>query len=113
MRPRHRRSCPLRRLPLGPWIGEGSAETPRPDCWPGPSGRATLAIGLGTVMAALRHGGPVRGWVEAGGLADAGDALVTVTSFPALPRRGRWGVLVAATSGVISARLCAPSIDAT
>jgi hypothetical protein len=96
-------------VPLGPWVGNGRAN-PSTRLLARALGARDFALGLGTVLA-LRHGGPVRGWVEAGGLADAGDALVTVSSFPALPRRGRWGVLGAATGGVISARLCAPAID--
>jgi hypothetical protein len=44
-------------------------------------------------------------------MADAGDVLVTLASFPKLPRAGRFGVLAAAAGGVVSARLAAAHID--
>jgi hypothetical protein len=96
-------------IPLGPWVGEGRRE-PSARLLARALGARDFAIGLGTVLA-LRHGGPVRGWVEAGGMADAGDVLVTATSFPSLPPIGRFGVLAAASGGVVAARLCAPVID--
>lgn len=96
-------------IPLGPWVGEGRRE-PSARLLARALGARDFAIGLGTVLA-LRHGGPVRGWVEAGGMADAGDVLVTGISFPRLPRLGRFGVLAAAGGGVVAARLCAPVID--
>jgi hypothetical protein len=61
---------------------------------------------------ALGHEVPVRGWVEAGGLADAADVVVTLAAFRALPRRGRWLVLAAASAGVVSAALASPTVDA-
>jgi hypothetical protein len=97
-------------VPLGPWIGDGRHD-PSARLLARALGGRDFAIGLGTIMA-LRHGGPVRGWVEAGGLADAGDVAVTALSFTKLPRRGRWGVLVAAGGGVLAARLAAPAVDA-
>ena len=99
-------------VPLAPWVG-------RPADGGGPVrllGRALgardLALGLGTLLA-LRHDAPVRGWVEAGGLADAGDALVTLAAFGQLPRMGRWSVLAAASAGVVAARLSAGAVDQT
>jgi hypothetical protein len=100
----------LPQLPLKPWVGEGGID--------GTSkllaralGARDLALGLGTVLA-LRHDGPVRGWVEAGGLADAGDTLITLMAFAKLPTAGRWAVLAAAGGGVLVARLTAPGVDA-
>ncbi len=55
-------------------------------------GARELAVGLGTVLA-LQHQAPVRGWLEAGMLADAGDALATLLAFRQLPRTGRLLVL--------------------
>jgi hypothetical protein len=95
---------------LGPWIGEGRRDASARLLARALGGR-DFAIGLGTILA-LRHGAPARGWVEAGGLADAGDVLVTALSFPDLPRRGRWTVLAAAGGGVLAALLAAPAVDA-
>src|SRR6202035_3329255 len=84
-------------VPLGPWIGE-RGQDPSARLLARALGGRDFAIGLGTILA-LRHDGPVRGWVEAGGLADAGDAAVTALSFTKLPRWGRWTVLAAAGGG--------------
>jgi hypothetical protein len=70
-----------------------------------------VALGVG-VLLALRHDGPARGWVEAGGLADAGDVLVTLAALKELPSRGRWVVLAAASAGVLAAVLTSPGVDA-
>ncbi len=96
-------------LPLRPWVGDrrgdsGALLLARA------LGARDLALGLGALLA-LRHDGAVRGWVEAGGMADAGDAVVTVVAFRSLPARGRWAVLGAATSGAVAARLAAPGVD--
>jgi hypothetical protein len=96
-------------IPLGPWVGEGRRH-PAARLLARALGARDFALGLGAILA-LRHEGPVRGWVEAGGMADAGDVVVTIASFGQLPRVGRWGVLAAATGGVVSARLAAPHID--
>src|ERR1700712_5135824 len=80
-------------IPLAPWVGEGRRD-PSARLLARALGARDFAIGLGTVLA-LRHGGPVRGWVEAGGVADAGDGLGTGTSFTKLPPIGRWRGLAA------------------
>jgi hypothetical protein len=99
----------LPQLPLKPWVGEkGIDRTSR--LLARALGGRDLAIGLGTLLA-MRHDAPVRGWVEAGGLADAGDTVITLASFSRLPAAGRWMVLAAAGSGVLSARLAAPAVD--
>ncbi len=54
-------------------------------------GARDVAIGTGTLFA-LSHGAPARGWVEAGMLSDASDA---VTSFIAMPRISRPRALLA------------------
>jgi peptide-methionine (R)-S-oxide reductase len=94
---------------LGPWVGPAARD--RSACMLARAlGGRDLALGLGTVLA-LRHGTPVRGWVEAGGLADAGDAMVTLAAFARLPRKGRWAVLTAALAGVVAARWSSPAVD--
>jgi hypothetical protein len=95
--------------PLTPWVG-GAGGTQAVRLLARALGGRDLAIGAGTLLA-LRRGGTVRGWVEAAGLADAGDVLVTAGAFASLPRRGRWAVLAAATAGVVAAALTARHVD--
>ncbi|HEY1634672.1 MAG TPA: hypothetical protein VGF64_07940, partial [Acidimicrobiales bacterium] len=51
------------------------------------------------------------GWMEAGGLADAGDLLATLLAFRSLPRFGRWTMLLAISGAVAAAGVLAPSVD--
>ncbi len=95
---------------LRPWIGS-SASRPDVGLLARAMGGRDLALGVGALLA-LRHDAPVRGWLEAGALADAGDLLATGLAFRHLPRRGRWLVLSAAAGGVALTRLAAPSVDA-
>ena len=99
----------LPRLPARPWVGTDAA---RPSV--GVMGRALgardVALGLGALLA-LRGDGPVRGWLEAGGLADAGDVAATILAWRNGPRFGRWLVLAAATGGVVGSVLLAPLVD--
>ncbi len=91
-----------------PWVGAATV---------GPAsavlGRALggrdLALGLGALLAA-RRGAPLRGWVEAGGLADWGDVTATLLSFGRLPRWGRWLVLAASAGAAATAAVVAPSL---
>lgn len=96
------------RLPLRPWVGAGAGRHAR--MLARALGARDVALGAGVVMA-LRHGAPVRGWVEAGGIADAGDVAITAAYFPSLPGWGRLAVLAAAAGGVVAARLAAPGVD--
>ena len=96
-------------VPLRPWVGERSGD-PGALLLARGLGARDLALGLGTVLA-LRQDGPVRGWVEAGGLADAGDTLFTLQRFGHLPSRGRWLVLTAAAGATVAAGLAARGVD--
>lgn len=98
-------------VPLRPWVGRDEAWRPRSRLLARALGGRDLALGVGVVMA-LRHDSPVRGWVEAGGVADAGDVLATMLAFPSLPKKGRLMVLAAAGGAVAVARLTAASVDA-
>jgi hypothetical protein len=97
-------------IPLRPWVGRDEAWRPRSRLLARSLGGRDVALGLGVVMA-IRKKSPVRGWVEAGGVADAGDVLATLLAFPSLPKRGRMMVLGAAGGAVAVARLTAPSVD--
>jgi hypothetical protein len=97
-------------LPLRPWVGRDFAWQPRAKLLARSLGARDLALGIGVILA-LRHDAPVRGWVEGGGLADAGDVLATLLSFGKLPKGGRWLVLLSAAGAAASARLAAPALD--
>lgn len=75
-------------------------------------GGRDLALGIGAVFAA-RHGSALRGWMEAGALADASDLLGALLALGELPSPSRWalvGVTAASTlSGGALARAVTPS----
>jgi hypothetical protein len=73
-------------------------------------GARDAALGLGAIFA-MDRGGPVRAWLEAGGLADAGDLLGALLAFRSLPRLGRWSLLAATSGAVAAAGVLAPSVD--
>jgi hypothetical protein len=97
-------------VPLRPWVGRVAAKQREAKLLARAMGVRDVALGLGVILA-LRHDGPVRGWVEGGGLADTGDCVATVLAFPALPRASRWAVLASAAGAAAGARLAAPVID--
>ncbi len=68
-----------------------------------------MALGLGAILA-MRHDAPVRGWVEAGGLADAIDLAATLLAWRSLPRASRWGVAAVTAGGAVAARLVSMSL---
>jgi hypothetical protein len=94
------------RVMAKPWIGERGND-PMAAVLARALGGRDLALGLGVLMAS-RGGQPLRGWVEAGALADLVDAAVTLAAFGRLPNRGRLLVLAAAggaaTVGAVAAR---------
>lgn len=98
-------------LPLRPWVGGETARKPRAKLLARALGARDIALGLGVILA-LRHDAPLRGWVEGGGLADAGDVVATLLAFSSLPRFGRWLVLASAGGAAAAARLAAPLVDA-
>jgi hypothetical protein len=77
---------------------------------PGALGRSTvamrglaardIALGLG-VLIALDEKAPVRGWLEAGALSDAGDAFATLVAAGDIPF-GRWLLSLAASAGAMA-----------
>jgi hypothetical protein len=93
-------------LPLGPWIGRAAARSRPARLLARALGARDLALGLGLLLA-LRRRAPARGWVEAGGLADLGDATITLASFRSLPSAGRWAVLAASGGGALVAPVLA------
>jgi hypothetical protein len=97
-------------LPLRPWVGRDFAWEPRAKLLARSLGARDLALGIGVILA-LKHDGPVRGWVEGSGLADAGDCLSTLLAFGKLPKSARWLFLLSAAGAAAAARIAAPSVD--
>jgi hypothetical protein len=97
-------------VPLRPWVGRDIAWRPRAKMLARALGARDIALGVGVIMA-LRHDGPVRGWVEGGALADAGDLVATLLAFGTLPKFGRWAVLGSTAGAVAAAGLAAPAVD--
>ncbi len=96
-------------LPLRPWLGDEGRQ-PAARMLARALGGRDLAIGVGTLLAAGRHQ-PLRAWVEAAGVADAGDVAVTLGRFGARPGSGRLAVLAAASGGVAAAVLAARELE--
>lgn len=91
------------------WVG-ADAMRPAAKALTRALGVRDAALGLGTMLAlrygAGRNGAPVRGWLEASAMSDAGDAVATVLHWRRLPRVGRWLTLLAsATAAYTGARL--------
>jgi hypothetical protein len=97
-------------LLLRPWVGRDFAWQPRAKLLARSLGARDLALGSGVILA-LKHDGPVRGWVEGSALADAGDCLSTLLAFGKLPNSTRWLVLLSAAGAAAGARIAAPSVD--
>jgi hypothetical protein len=110
----------LIRIGLGvmAWVAPALITEP----WVGPTGEADaravlsralgardISLGLGALLAARNHRG-LRGWVEAGGLADAGDLVATLIGFRRLPRFSRWGLVAMTAAAVVAAGVLAPSL---
>lgn len=73
------------------------------------TGGRDVALGLGALLAA-KHDGPLRGWVEAGALADAADAVAIVAGFRHLPRGRAVAMLFAAVGTAAAGRALVASL---
>jgi len=96
-------------LPARPWIGD-DADRPSVKLMARALGARDLALGIGAVLA-MNHDAPVRGWVEGGGFADAGDFVATMLHFRSLPKVTRWGLLAITSGAAVTARYLAPAVD--
>ena len=92
-------------LPARPWVGDDARRSSARTLARALGGR-DVALGLGTLLA-QRHQSPVRGWLEASALADAGDVVATLVGWQSLPKTGRLGVVLAAAGGAASCSLLA------
>lgn len=81
-----------------PWVG--MASRPAGPVLGRALGARDVALGVGGLLAG-DDGPRLERWVQMGAVADAGDLLATLISFPKLPRAGRWLVL-ASTAGAVA-----------
>lgn len=93
-------------VPARPWVGE-EAKRRSVHLFSRALGARDIALGAGLLLT----DGPIRGWVEAGGLADSGDVVATLLGWKAAPRIGRLAVLLAAGGSAVAARVLAPVVD--
>ena len=98
------------RLPSVPWLGDAESRRPSVQLFARSLGARDVALGLGPVLA-LRHGAPARGWIEAGGLADAGDMVGTLLAWRTLPRQTRLVMLGIISASMVASRVLATSLD--
>lgn len=91
------------------WVGTAGAH---PSLQPLARGLAArdLALGIGSLLA-MKHGRGVRGWSEAGALADLGDALGTVMSWRQLPEKERMVVLAVASASAAAGLVIARGVE--
>ncbi len=97
-------------VPARPWIGDAASRTTAATVLARALGARDLGLGAGLLLAA-RHGAPIRGWAEAGALADLGDLVATLLSFRDLPRGGRWLILAVTAGAVAGGGLIASDVD--
>jgi hypothetical protein len=96
-------------LPARPWIGD-DADRPSVKLLARALGARDVALGIGAVLA-MNHDAPVRGWIEGGGFADAGDLAATLLHFRSLPRVTRWGLIALTSGAAVTARYLALAVD--
>jgi hypothetical protein len=73
-------------------------------------GARDLAIGLGVVIA-LDRGTPVRGWIEAGALADAIDTAASLLAGGSIPAAIRWPCIALGAGSTAAGMALAPNFD--
>jgi hypothetical protein len=97
-------------LAIRPWAGAVAASDAGGRLLGRSVGARDIALGAGAVLAE-RHDVAVRGWIEAGALADTGDLVATMFAFRKLPKTTRWGVLALTAGAIVAGGLIAPCID--
>ena len=98
------------RLPAAPWGGKAESARPSVKLLARGLGGRDIALGLGPVLA-FRHQAPARGWIEAGGLADAADLVGTLVAWRSLPHRTRLLMLAVITSSLVASRMIANALE--
>jgi hypothetical protein len=92
------------------WVGDATEGTPSHMGTRGLGGR-DVAIGIG-ILKAMEQGGRVRGWLEAGAVADASDALGTLGAWGELPKWKSALLFVLEVGAAYAGMKAAETIDA-
>jgi hypothetical protein len=91
------------KLALRAWPGRGAGDDATARFLARSTGGRDLAIGLGTLLA-IQRDAPVRGWLEAGMLADAVDALAILVAFRSMPKLKALFALGSAVGSILTSR---------
>src|SRR3954466_3953495 len=91
------------------WIGP-DASLPGTKLFIRALGARDFALGLGTLLA-MRHDRPTRGWLEASGLADFADLVITLMAGEDVPAASRAGVCAIAAPSAALCGLTAARVD--
>lgn len=97
-------------VPARLWVRDEDAASPGGRVLARALGGRDLALALGCLLSA-RAGEPIRGWVEAGALADSGDLLATVAAWRSLPPARRRAVALLASGAAVLGWAAAPLVD--
>jgi hypothetical protein len=90
-------------MALRAWPGHDEGRGPVDRLLARSVGVRDIALGVGTLLA-VQHDAPVRGWLEASMLADAGDAAAIVLGFRHLPTMRAVAMLAASVGAVVAGR---------
>jgi hypothetical protein len=93
----------------GMWIGP-DASRPGTKLFIRALGARDFALGLGTLLS-MRHDRPTRGWLEASGLADFADSVVTLMAGDDIPVASKKGVPPFAAGSAALCGLVATRVD--
>lgn len=91
------------RVLLRPWVGKGDASRPATRMLSRSVGARDIALGVGALMA-INHDAPVRGWLEAGVMSDAGDVFGILAASRGLPTFGVVAGVGAAVGAAVAGR---------
>ena len=96
---------------LRSWVGR-EGDTPASRLAIRMVGGRDVALGMGTLFA-LRHGTPVRGWLEAGALSDTSDFVASLIAARHLPKFRVLAAGASAVGAVVFARRLIPQVSTT
>ncbi|MFP5320152.1 MAG: hypothetical protein ACLGI2_17890 [Acidimicrobiia bacterium] len=96
---------------LQTWVGK-KGDTPASRLLVRMVGGRDVALGVGTLLA-VRHGAPVRGWLEAGALSDGTDFVASLLASRHLPKGRVLGAGLSAVGAVVLARRLIPKVAPT
>ena len=98
------------KLALKAWPGRGAGDDPTARFLARSTGGRDLAIGVGTLIA-IQRDAPVRGWLEAGMVADAVDAVAILLAFRSVPKVKALFALVSAVGSIVTSQRALASIS--